>query len=87
MKTLELAIKKINDFSPLGFVIELGLDAYKEDPLTGLSITTEGFQKIGKRIGKMLLPTVIVQEGGYLCPELGLNLSSFLEGFISERGL
>ena len=47
----------------------------------------KGFQKIGKRIGKMVLPTVIVQEGGYLCPELGLNLSSFLEGFISGRGL
>tara|TARA_B100000678_G_scaffold205755_1_gene173376 strand:+ start:78 stop:1109 length:1032 start_codon:yes stop_codon:yes gene_type:complete len=87
LKALELAINKINDFSPQGLVIALGLDAYKEDPLTGLSITTEGFQKIGKRIGKILLPTVIVQEGGYLCPDLGLNLSSFLEGFISGRGL
>ncbi len=27
------------------------------------------------------LPTVIVQEGGYLCDELGDNLHSFLSGF------
>ena len=27
------------------------------------------------------LPTVIVQEGGYLCEELGENLHSFLTGF------
>jgi len=24
---------------------------------------------------------VLVQEGGYLCPELGRNLVTFLEGF------
>jgi len=30
-----------------------------------------------------MLPTVIVQEGGYLSPELGENLCSFLEGFTS----
>jgi hypothetical protein len=27
------------------------------------------------------LPTVIVQEGGYLCPELGENLEAVLRGF------
>ena len=27
------------------------------------------------------LPAVIVQEGGYLCDELGDNLTSFLTGF------
>jgi len=28
-----------------------------------------------------MLPTVIVQEGGYLSVELGINLRSFFEGF------
>jgi acetoin utilization deacetylase AcuC-like enzyme len=27
------------------------------------------------------LPTVIVQEGGYLCPELGDNLEAVLQAF------
>ena len=38
-------------------------------------------EKIGQAIGASMLPTVIVQEGGYLSPELGINLVSFLEGF------
>jgi hypothetical protein len=29
----------------------------------------------------MGLPTLIVQEGGYLCPELGQNLEAVLRGF------
>jgi acetoin utilization deacetylase AcuC-like enzyme len=27
------------------------------------------------------LPTLLVQEGGYLCADLGRNLATFLEGF------
>ena len=32
-----------------------------------------------------LVPSIIVQEGGYLCPELGDNLQSFLGGFLDEH--
>jgi len=31
------------------------------------------------------LPSIIVQEGGYLCPELGGNLQSFLSGFLDHH--
>jgi acetoin utilization deacetylase AcuC-like enzyme len=75
-------IDSINNFTPDALVIALGLDAYEKDPLKGLAVTTEGFKKIGARIGNMMLPTVIVQEGGYLSKELGMNLSSFLDGFM-----
>ena len=27
------------------------------------------------------MPTVIIQEGGYPCEELGQNLASFVKGF------
>jgi hypothetical protein len=30
------------------------------------------------------LPTVIVQEGGYLSPALGAILESFLDGFLRQ---
>ena len=33
------------------------------------------------------LPTVIVQEGGYLCDDLGRNLASFLTGFGGKHKL
>ena len=62
-------------------VVALGLDVFQGDPLAGLSITTEGFQKIGRAIAALKLPSVLVQEGGYLCRELGENLIAFIDGF------
>ena len=62
-------------------VVALGLDAFQGAPLAGLSITTEGFQKIGLAIAAFKLPSVLVQEGGYLCRELGENLIAFIDGF------
>jgi acetoin utilization deacetylase AcuC-like enzyme len=46
-----------------------------------MAITTAGFARIAARIAALGLPTVLVQEGGYLSDALGANLASFLEGF------
>ncbi|MED5242070.1 MAG: histone deacetylase family protein, partial [SAR324 cluster bacterium] len=81
LKTLKLALKRIQEFSPEGMVIALGLDAYKDDPYKGMEITTTGFARIAAEIAGLKVPTVLVQEGGYLSPELGDNLNSFLDGF------
>jgi acetoin utilization deacetylase AcuC-like enzyme len=62
-------------------MVALGLDAFEGDPLKGLSVTTPGFARIGAAIARLGLPTVVAQEGGYLCPELGENLTAFLDGF------
>ena len=62
-------------------VVALGLDVFQGDPLAGLSISNEGFQKIGRAIAALKLPTVLVQEGGYLSKELGENLIAFIDGF------
>jgi acetoin utilization deacetylase AcuC-like enzyme len=85
LQTLSAAIDAIDQFSPDALVIALGLDAFEGDPLQGLAISTSGFGRIGKRIAEIALPTVIVQEGGYLSNELGTNLSAFLEGFIASH--
>ena len=58
--------------------IALGLDASEHDPLAGLAVTTPGFRRIGAAIAKMGLPTVLVQEGGYLSDILGANLAAVL---------
>jgi acetoin utilization deacetylase AcuC-like enzyme len=62
-------------------VLALGLDAFLGDPFAGLAVTTHGFARVGRAVAGMNLPTVIVQEGGYLCPELGDNLAAVLTGF------
>lgn len=85
LETLDKALAVIEEFQPEALVIALGLDAFEGDPIAGLAISTEGFNNIGSRISSRLkLPTVIVQEGGYLCPELGENLASFIGGFESS---
>lgn len=81
MPVLEQAIQRIEAFAPEALVIALGLDGFEGDPFGGLSISTDGFARIGAHIGQMGLPTVLVQEGGYLCDDLGRNLEHFLDGF------
>lgn len=81
LDALDDAIATLSAFAPSGLVVALGLDAYVDDPLAGMRLTTGGFAAIGRRIARLGLPTVIVQEGGYLCDDLGRNLTAFLEGF------
>ncbi len=62
-------------------VVLLGLDAHENDPFKGFAVTTPGFAQIAARVAAPGLPALIVQEGGYLQPDLGPNLTSFLTGW------
>ncbi len=81
LEALESAKRRITAFGADSLVVALGLDAFEGDPFGGLSVTTEGFARMAQSIAGLGLPSVIVQEGGYLCDELGANLTSFLTGF------
>ncbi|WP_374381661.1 histone deacetylase family protein [Dongia sp.] len=81
LDALELGLRKVKSFGASAIVVALGLDAFAGDPFAGLAVTEEGFRNIGAALGKLALPSVLVQEGGYLCPELGRNLVAFLAGF------
>ena len=75
------AATRIHLFSPGALVLALGLDASEADPYRALAVTTAGFERIGAAVAGLGLPTVIVQEGGYLSPILGDNLAAALRGF------
>ncbi len=81
LAALETALERIHLFGPDVLVIALGLDAFEGDPFGGLAITNAGFGRIADNCTALALPTLLVQEGGYLCPELGDNLRAFLEPF------
>ncbi|PWK76144.1 histone deacetylase family protein [Aminobacter sp. AP02] len=81
LEALGHANRRIRAFAPDALVVALGLDAFEGDPFGGLSVTTSGFSRIAEAIAKLGLPTVIVQEGGYLCDALGDNLTAFLTSF------
>lgn len=85
LQALEVASKTIAAFAPGALVVALGLDASEHDPLAGLAVTTDGFRQIGGAIARSGLPTVFVQEGGYLSDSLGANLTAVLDGFETAR--
>ena len=86
LEALETGLRRIRSFAPEALVIALGLDAFEGDPFGGLAVTTPGFARIAERIAGLKLPTVVVQEGGYLTDALGANLTSFLTGFGGRAG-
>ena len=85
LQALGSAKAMIEAFAPGALVVALGLDASEHDPLAGLAVTTDGFRRIGQAIAGFRLPTVLVQEGGYLSDILGANLTAVLAGFEAAR--
>ena len=85
LEALRRALGRVRAFAPDFLVVSLGLDAYEGDPLAGLAVTTDGFGRIAETLGDLGLPSLLVQEGGYLCDDLGCNLAAFLRGFAGAR--
>lgn len=81
LDTLGLALARVRAFGADAVVVALGLDASIDDPFQGLAVTQDGFARIGAAIAGLGLPTLFVQEGGYLSDTLGRNLSCTLGGF------
>jgi acetoin utilization deacetylase AcuC-like enzyme len=81
--TLDQALAYIRGFAPRHLVVSLGLDTVEGDPEGGFRLTRAGLREVGGRIAQLGLPTVLVQEGGYLLESLGSNTLAFLQGFAS----
>lgn len=80
LAALDAGLARIASFGTTALVVALGLDAHEQDPFGGLSVSTPGFGRIGRAIAGAGLPTVVVQEGGYICDPLAENLAAFLAG-------
>lgn len=83
LAAISAALERIGEFDPGALVLALGLDAHENDPLRGLSVTTECFGRAAALIAAAGLPTVMVQEGGYLSDDLTHNIHAFLGGWIA----
>ncbi|MCG6856977.1 MAG: histone deacetylase family protein [Salaquimonas sp.] len=81
LKTLDTAFERIAAFGADAIVVALGLDAHIDDPFKGLAVTTPGFAQVAAAIAGLHLPTLFVQEGGYVSDALGDNLTHVLQGF------
>jgi acetoin utilization deacetylase AcuC-like enzyme len=81
LAALDEALAAIRRFAPCYLVLSAGFDGVADDPEGGFRLTMEGLQRISGRIAALDLPTVIVQEGGYLLDRLGENAIAFLRPF------
>jgi acetoin utilization deacetylase AcuC-like enzyme len=82
LAAITAGLAAVSGFAAEALVLALGLDAHEADPLQGLKVSFDGYREAGRRVRALGLPTVIIQEGGYLQPSLGTTLQSFLTGFL-----
>ena len=61
-------------------VVALGVDAAAGDPNSPLNVSANGYRLAGRALGQLGLPTVVVQEGGYVLDTLGGLVLAALEG-------
>lgn len=80
-QALDDAIAKITAWGAEALVVSLGVDAYKDDPISFFRLESDDFTDAGRRIGRMKLPTVFCMEGGYAIEAVGINTVNVLEGF------
>lgn len=76
-----MVLPAVRTFGPDYLVVSAGFDGYYKDPVGRWALRTEDFHALGDRLGRLALPTVVVQEGGYYSAHLGRNVVAFLDGF------
>lgn len=80
LHTLARALRRIRDFKPAYLLICLGLDTATGDPTGTWDLKATDFGDIGKAIGQLGLPTLVIQEGGYRRGAIGTCAKAFLLG-------
>jgi acetoin utilization deacetylase AcuC-like enzyme/GNAT superfamily N-acetyltransferase len=74
------AVERIERFKPAFLVVSLGLDTMRGDPTGGFTLTVTALEKIGRRLGALGLPMLVVQEGGYSIRNLKRGAPGFFRG-------
>ena len=84
MRALGDAVHHIKRFAPEFLVVSLGYDIMRGDPTGTFTISGGGMRSIGRRLGGVNLPTLLVQEGGYSLRNLRIGSRALAAG-LTER--
>ena len=82
--SLEIGLKTIRNYRPDALVVSLGVDTFKDDPISFFRLTSNNYLTIGQLISGLKLPTLYVMEGGYAVEEIGVNTVNVLVGHINK---
>ncbi|MGH7246274.1 MAG: histone deacetylase family protein [Candidatus Levyibacteriota bacterium] len=85
LQTLKKAIENVVSYKPTYLIISLGFDTYVKDPIAGFALTIPFYERIGKEISSINVPTLLVQEGGYFLNDLGKIAICFCKGLDSKK--
>ncbi len=78
---LTAALARIREFGPDALVISLGVDTFKEDPISRFRLENDDYLRMGEAIAGLGAPTLFVMEGGYAVEDIGINAVNVLTGF------
>jgi acetoin utilization deacetylase AcuC-like enzyme len=80
-EALEKAMDAIDSYAPNSLVLSLGVDVDPTEPVTGgFALRRSLLTDAGRRIAREKLPTLVVQEGGYIPDHLADGVCRFLRG-------
>ncbi|MBW4022846.1 MAG: histone deacetylase family protein [Proteobacteria bacterium] len=80
-EALETGCRRVADYGADVLIVSLGVDTYRNDPISQFKLDHEHFTRMGARIARLGLPTLFVMEGGYAVAEIGINAVNVLMGF------
>ena len=83
LAALSKAIKRVIRFQPDHLVVCVGFDTAKGDPTGTWGLSGTDFSQIGQAIGRIQIPALLVQEGGYRTRNIGSNARHFFSGLWS----
>jgi acetoin utilization deacetylase AcuC-like enzyme len=78
---LDEACQRIAEYDAEVIVVSLGVDTFKDDPISQFKLDSPDYLAMGKRIAALGKPTLFVMEGGYAVEAIGVNAVNVLEGF------
>ncbi len=73
-------IEKLAGWQPQLLIVSFGADTFTGDPISHFDLQTEDYEKMGRLVATLDVPTALVMEGGYALGELGENTARFLAG-------
>ena len=59
----------------------MGMDTFVGDPISGFTLHSDDYLRVGERLRACGLTTVLVFEGGYAVQEVGVNAVNVLQAF------
>jgi acetoin utilization deacetylase AcuC-like enzyme len=80
-QALDTALAAIQKFGAEALVVSLGMDTFEGDPISGFTLKSDDYLRVGERLAHAGLPTTFVFEGGYAVAEVGVNAVNVLQGF------